>query len=124
MRHFRRIYNITRDLPMLDKGKWCVSYWCHFRGLMFRFNLPDNEGLIFVRNRPSVANTTIHMFFCFFPIGVLWLDEKLQVVDARLARPWRPYYAPRVPAQYYIEARPAILERVSIGDQLRFDDTP
>lgn len=121
MPQYRRIYNVTQDHLALEKGKWCASIWCHFKGLMFNFDLPDNAGLIFVRNKPSITAATIHMFFCFFPIGVVWVDETLKVVDTALAKPWRPYYAPKAAAQYYIEARPAILERVAIGDQLRFD---
>lgn len=122
MSNYRRIYNVTQDRPVLERGKWCASYWCHFKGLMFRLKLPTEEGLIFVHKKMSVVNTTIHMFFCFFPIGVVWLDNDLKVVDAKLARPWRPAYAPRSAAQYYIEALPAILEQVQIGDQLRFDE--
>lgn len=88
---------------------------------MFRRSLPPDEGLIFVRRGMSVVNTSIHMFFCFFPIGVVWLDSDLKVVDAKLARPWRPSYAPKAPAQYFVEANPSILEHVSEGDQLAFD---
>jgi hypothetical protein len=91
---------------------------------MLRWSLPEDRGLIFVYKRPSVPATTIHMFFVFFPIGVVWLDSQLCVVDAKLAKPWRPYYAPRAAAQYFIEARPSILERVAVGDQLRFDPFP
>lgn len=62
------------------------------------------------------------MFFMFMSIGVLWLDAQGQVVDKKLAKPWRPYYAPRGPAQYYVEAGTDILDRVNIGDRLRFDE--
>jgi hypothetical protein len=31
-------------------------------------------------------------------------------------------YAPRGPAMYYLEANPDVLERVEIGDSLRFDE--
>lgn len=120
MSSYRHIYNLTQNQSVLPKGRWCASWWCHFKGLMFRFSLPDDEGLIFVRRGMSVTNTTIHMLFCFFAIGVIWVDDQMRVVDAKLAKPWRPFYAPRGPAQYFIEARPAILERVAIGDQLEF----
>lgn len=121
MSNYRRVYNQTHDLMVLEKGKWCASFWCHFKGLMFRRNLPEDEGLIFVRKSKSVMSTTIHMLFCFFPIGVVWVDDEFKVVDVKLAKPWRLSYAPQAAAQYYIEALPSILEHVSIGDQLRFD---
>ncbi len=121
MSDYRQIYNETQDVIVLKNGKWCASFACHFKGLMFRRNLPPDDGLIFVRKSKSIINTTIHMLFCFFPIGVIWLDDKLQVVDTKLAKPWRLSYAPKAPAQYYIEALPSILENVAEGDQLRFD---
>ena len=65
-------------------------------------------------------NTTIHMFFCFFTIGVVWVNSEMTVVDAKIAKPWRPYYAPQAPAQYFIEANPDILETITVGDQLKF----
>jgi hypothetical protein len=39
-------------------------------------------------------------------------------VDKKLARPFRPYYAPQRPAQYYVEGHPNILDKVQIGDRL------
>jgi uncharacterized membrane protein (UPF0127 family) len=121
MPKFRTIHNLTQKNIALPKGRWCANGWLHFRGLMLQPSLPEDEGLIFVYRSSSKTNTTIHMFFVFFSIGVVWLDENLKVVDAKLAKPWRPYYAPKAPAQYFIEAKPSILERVAIGDQLRFE---
>jgi uncharacterized membrane protein (UPF0127 family) len=88
---------------------------------MFRRGLAEDEAYLFVEVRESVAQTAIHMLFVFFPIAVLWLDRDKMVVDKALARPFRPYYAPRSPAQYFIEGHPAMLERASIGDQLEFE---
>ena len=79
MSDYRQIYNKTQDVIVLKNGKWCASFACHFKGLMFRRNLPPDDGLIFVRKSKSIINTTIHMLFCFFPIGVIWLDDELQV---------------------------------------------
>jgi uncharacterized membrane protein (UPF0127 family) len=62
------------------------------------------------------------MFFMFFSIGVVWLDASGKVVDQCLAKPWRPAYAPSVPAQFFVEANPSLLKRVRVGDTLRFDE--
>ena len=70
----------------------------------------------------SRTNATIHMFFMFFSIGVIWLDAQRRVVDKRLAKPWQPVIAPRTPAQYYLEANPHVLARVELGDVLTFDE--
>jgi uncharacterized membrane protein (UPF0127 family) len=98
----------------------CDSFWKRMRGLMFRRSLEEDQVLLFVESRESVAQTAIHMFFVFFPIAVVWLDGDKRVVDMALARPFRPYYAPRSPAQYYVEGHPGLLERVSVGDSLEF----
>lgn len=101
----------------------CDTLWKRARGLMCRGRraLSGGRAFLFVERRESVAQTTIHMFFVFFPIAVVWLDRDKRVVDKALARPFRPYYAPRRPAQYYIEGRPSLLEHVSLGDQLEFE---
>ena len=121
MTTYKTVYNVTHDEVLVPKGRWYANAWDHFRGLMLWRNLPSDEGLIFVYKRASKVDTTIHMFFVFFSISVIWLDAELKVVDAKLAKPWRPYYAPKAPAQYFIEADPALLDKVTIGDQLRFD---
>lgn len=106
---------------LLARARWCASFWCHFRGLMLQSSIAEDEGLLFVTNRPSIVNATIHMLFMRFSIAVVWLDPHYKVVDAKLAKPWRLAYAPKGPAQYYIEAHPKLLERVKIGDVLTFD---
>ena len=99
----------------------CDTFWKRGRGLMFRRSLAEEEVYLFVERRESVAQTAIHMFFVFFPIAVVWLDGDRRVVDKVLARPFRPYYAPRRAARYYVEGHPSLLDRVSVGDQLEFE---
>ena len=107
---------------ILKRVKLCDNFWSRFRGLQFVTHLPDDEGLLFVTGSENRANTTIHMFFMFFSIGVVWLDASGKVVDKCFAKPWRPAYAPRSPAQYFVEAHPTILDKVQIGDVLQFDE--
>lgn len=87
---------------------------------MFRRALGQGEGLLLVERRASRSATSIHMFFVPFPIAVIWLDGDFRVVDKVLARPWRPFYAPREAAQYTLEATPELLDEVSEGDVLEF----
>ena len=77
----------------------CDTFWKRGWGLMFRRPLAEEEVYLFVERRESVAQMAIHMFFVFFPIAVVWLDQNKRVVDKALARPFRPYYAPCRPAQ-------------------------
>lgn len=101
---------------------WCDTFWRRLKGLMFKRALPADHAYLFVYPRESIADTTIHMFFVPFPIAVIWLDRERRVVDKVLAQPWRPFYAPRRAAQYFVEGAPELLEQVSVGDRLTFDD--
>jgi uncharacterized protein len=116
----RTVRNTVTGAVLLDRARLCSSFWSKLRGLMFRRTLPEGEGLIFVYGRESKMNASIHMLFMAFPIATVWLDKDHRVVDKTLAKPWRLAYAPRLPAQYVIEARPGLLERVTVGDHLTF----
>jgi uncharacterized membrane protein (UPF0127 family) len=122
MAEWRILRNADSDAVVLARVRLCVSFWCHFRGLQLVPRLPETEGLLFVTNAEGRTHTAIHMLFMLFSIGVVWLDASGKVVDKCLAKPWRLVYAPRSPAQYYVEANPSLLERVEIGDRLRFDE--
>jgi uncharacterized membrane protein (UPF0127 family) len=112
--------NLTSGEMLAKRVVRCDTFWRRGRGLMFRRGLAEDEVYLFVEGREGVAQTAIHMFFVFFPIAVLWLDRHRRVVDVALARPFRPYYAPARPAQYYVEGYPSLLERVNVGDELDF----
>lgn len=122
MSNFRVLVNADSGKVVLARAKWCQSYWCHFRGLMLRRDLPEDEGLLFVYGRESIAQTSIHMMFMYFAIATVWLDKDKRVVHTTLAKPWRLAYASSAPAQYTIEARPSLLDRVKVGDRLLFKE--
>jgi len=110
------------DRLLLRRARRCASFLCRLRGLTFRRALGENEGLLLVGKRESRRDAAIHMFFVFFPIGVVWLDGEQRVVDAQLARPFRPFYAPQAAAKDILEGPPSIVERVRVGDRLRFSE--
>jgi len=110
----------TRQV-LIESARWCSSRLCRLRGLQFRRNLKPGEALILVKDKDSVANSSIHMFFVFFPIAAIWINSKGKVTSAQLAKPWRPYYASSEPASYVLETSPEILDKVTIGDELDFE---
>ena len=113
--------NLTTGETIASRVVRCDTFWTRARGLMFRSPIETDEVYLFIEGRESVAQTTIHMFFVFFAIAVIWLDREKRVVDTALARPFRPFYAPGGPAQYFVEGHPSILDRVSAGDRLDFE---
>ena len=94
------------------------SFFSRFRGLMFRKILEPNTGIILSESTESIINSSIHMFFMRFDIGVLWLDRNYVVVDKCLAKKWRPAYFSRKPAQHVIEIPTSSMDNFLIGDKL------
>ena len=114
------ILNRETGQVLIESARWCSSRLCRLRGLQFRRNLKSGEALILVKDKDSIANTSIHMFFVFFPIAAIWINSKGKVTSAQLAKPWRPYYASPDPAAYVLEAAPDLLDKVAVGDNLDF----
>jgi uncharacterized membrane protein (UPF0127 family) len=113
--------NAETGEALLRRVRWCSSFLCRLRGLMLRGRLAPDEGLLIVFPGESATGASLHMFFMRFAIAAVWLDSQFQVVSACLARPWRPYYAPKRPARYVLEAPPALLGRIAVGDRMAFE---
>ena len=106
--------------PLVARARWCSSWLCRLVGLQFHRPLATDEALVMVWERESVAKTSIHMFFVFFPITAIWVNAAGRVTSAQLARPWRPFYASPEPACYVVEAHADLLAQVQVGDRLEF----
>lgn len=105
---------------LLARLRWCSSFQCRLRGLTLRRPLAAGEGLALDERAEGRLGASIHMLFVTFPIAAVWLDRGGRVVDTRLALPWRPAYVPRAPARYIVEAAPALLDHIALGDELDF----
>jgi uncharacterized membrane protein (UPF0127 family) len=116
-----RVLNLNRPLRSPVLALYCASFFCRLRGLTFRRQLPDDQGLLLVQNRESRVDTSIHMFFVWFALAVVWIDTGGKVVDVRLAKPWRPAYIPRSAAKYVLEMAASRISDFVIGDQVEFD---
>lgn len=116
------LVNLTTGQVLAAQITVCDTFWSKLRGLMFRRSLEADEVLLFCYGRESTAETSIHMFFVPFPIAVIWLNARKEVIDLTLAKPFRPYYASRVPAQFFVEGVPGLLEHAHIGDELAFEE--
>jgi uncharacterized membrane protein (UPF0127 family) len=116
------LVNRTTGQVLAARTTVCDTFWSKFLGLMFRRSLDADQALLFCYSRESIAETSIHMFFVPFPIAVIWLNARKEVVDLALAKPFRPYYASRAPAQYFVEGVPGLLEQAQIGDELVFEE--
>ncbi len=114
------IENKNAPLQSTLQAKVCDRFFSRLRGLMFRHDLGQAEGLLLVQTRESRIDASIHMFFVYMDLAVIWIDSEKNVVDTLLARSWRPAYAPRKPAKYILEIHPARLNEFHIGDRVEF----
>jgi len=96
------------------------TFFPKLAGLMFRKSIPVNACLILSERYESILNTSIHMLFMRFDIGVIWLSKDLTIVDKKIAKKWHVAYFSRYPAQHVIELHPAQLENFSTGDKIIF----
>lgn len=112
------ISNLTNPAGEIS-AQLAKSFISKFRGLMFRRFLPKDHGLLIDEGAESRLNTSIHMFFMYFDIAVIWIGQDLKVVDRRLAIKGRPAYFPAAPARYVLELNTDNLSNFHIGDQLQ-----
>lgn len=121
----RSIFVRNQNQPDLSPArvKYCDSFVCRLRGLMFRSRLDPDEGLLLVQGaRDSRVESSIHMLFVPFPLTVVWINTDMEVVDKVLAKAWRPAYFPAAPACYILEIHPGRWGNYQIGDTVEFQN--
>ncbi len=89
---------------------------------MFQKEIIPSEGLVFDEFRDTKINTTIHMLFMKFPIGVLWVNSDHVIVSKVFAKPWKLIYSSEKPARYVIEVHPEVLNYFQVGDRIIFNE--
>jgi uncharacterized membrane protein (UPF0127 family) len=111
------VVNKTKKTRVAEKYRLCRSIASKAKGLMFTTESTVIEkALIFEFNTPS--SQSIHMFFVFYPIDIVFLDENKKVVD--MVEGLKPFliYNSRRPSKYVVELpRSAIRKsKTSRGD--------
>ncbi len=117
-----QITNLTHPDIKPILAKYCHTFFCQLRGLMFTRSLPENHGLLLVQSSESRVNASIHMMFMWMDLAVIWINKDLRVVDTVLARRWKLAYLPNQPAKYVLEANVSNLGDFNIGDQVEFTE--
>jgi uncharacterized membrane protein (UPF0127 family) len=118
-----RIVNQTHPALKPIRAKYCQSFLCQLRGLMFTPELPENAGLLLVQGSDSRMNASIHMMFMRMDLAVIWINSEYTVVERVLARRWKLGYIPKSPARYVLETGVSSLNDFNIGDKVSFEET-
>jgi uncharacterized membrane protein (UPF0127 family) len=80
------------------------------------------KGLCLILPTKSGMRTSIHMFFCFYPYQILFLDSDLKVIDIKTLQPWTFSYKPEQPIKYAIESWPGTFDNIKIGDKVKLQN--
>lgn len=105
---------------LASKVKVCDTVFSRTLGLMFRFSLSSFDGVLLVAERESIAGTSIHSFFVFFPFDVFWLNKKKEVVHMQRVKPFQSFISSPKDAKYVLELSAGQISSVSIGDKISF----
>jgi len=96
----------------------CTSLLSKARGLMF--TKKRDRALVFIYG--TDAKRSLHMFFVFYPIDVLFLDKEKKVVEIR--ENFRPstMYMPKHSSRYIIEMPAAKVQehKIKVNDTALF----
>lgn len=119
------IKNKTTGMIISREAEIGVSFLKRLRGLMFTSQPKD---LVLVSPNGDIISNAIHMLFMRYPVGVVWADSNMTVVDLNehaapfsLFKPstWR-IYKPTKPAKYVIELGCGGVSNTAVGDALEF----
>jgi len=112
---------LHNSVILADKVKFYTDIFSRSKGLRFARPLRKGQAIILAAQQESTMETTIDMFFVFFPIDVLWLSKDKEVVDIkRNVKPFTPMIIPRKPAQYVVELKKGVTNNIKLGDKLHF----
>lgn len=105
-----------RDEVLLERVGMALTLWERFRGLMFRRDLPWEEGLLFPDCR------SVHTCFMRFPIDLVYLaddNEVVKIVEAK--KPWRLSACLRAHSVLETAAGRCREGGLDVGDALTFE---
>lgn len=72
--------------------------------------------LVFDLKKESGIGSSIHMFFVFFPVLVVFLSKEKRVVDKVVLKPFHPNYTPKKKARFVLEMPVEIHENIDLND--------
>jgi uncharacterized membrane protein (UPF0127 family) len=111
---------IFKGSKRLCKARVADTFFSRFMGLMFRSELPADEGLLIEYSR-YLGSKSVHGFFMRFPLDLVFIDSEKRVVDIARLKPWK-IYNPKADCVWVLELNSGFSEkhRIEISDALSF----
>ena len=109
------IINKTKKIILEKEYKYCNNPLSQLKGLMFS----KPKTLIFDFKKEK--KISLHMFFVFFSIYVLFLNNKKEVIEIKKLKPFTFYNSKKL-SRYIIEFPYKKLDKnnINIGDKIEF----
>src|SRR3989344_681054 len=94
------IKNLSKKIILAEKYRICRDSFSKSLGLMF---LKKREDFALVLAFDKEKRISLHMFFVFYPIDVLFLDKNKKIIEVK--RNFKPFtvYNSRKKAKYAVE---------------------
>jgi uncharacterized protein len=112
-----QVQNVTRNQPLMIRGRLAANSWTRLRGLIGVRQLADGEGMLI---KPCHG---VHCMFMSIPIDVVYVDRSDRVVAVDKAmKPWAVGKIYRKSA-YVVELPVGVIDASGTqpGDQLMVD---
>ena len=106
-----QLINPETSEVLVPELRLAATFWTRLRGLQFRKELPNGEGLLIVPCR------SVHTHWMRFAIDVVMIDANGQIIEVRSSlRPWQTLSGPRS-TRAVLEV-PADSAAVIVGDRV------
>lgn len=115
------IKNTTRNKIIAKEARITRNIMLKARGLMFSpRKAVKNRALVFEFAREQRVG--LHMIFVFYPIDVIFLDDKKSVVETATLKPFCLNYAPKKKVKYVVECEQGTVKKskTKVRDILKF----
>ena len=111
------VKNTTKKTTIAKNAKVCSSIFSKSIGLMFS---KKRKSLIFVFEEETIV--PLHMLMVFYPIDVLFLSKKKEVVEIKENFVPFSFYTPKSKALFIIELPKNTIEKskTGLGDKISF----
>ncbi|MFH1429779.1 MAG: DUF192 domain-containing protein [Candidatus Margulisiibacteriota bacterium] len=112
------LFNKTQNKVITKNTVLANSFLRRLKGLSLTSSKPIDTAWIFPKCQ------IIHMYFMFFPLGLIYLDRQKKVVKCvKRIKPWT--ISPFVrKAHYVVEVLPEVTQNINVGDLLEFESLP
>ncbi len=105
-----------KNKPFRIQCKVAKTSYQQQRGLMYRKNLADYKGMLFVYDNEEIL--TFWMKNTYIPLNILYIKEDLSIDSTHYMKPLNDklIYSSKKPSKYALEITPATFDKLMVGE--------